>query len=275
LERLVGTHDAFLEGLDHGKVFTAEEIDEWRQMDSDEAIEELLNSSGADSTSVYRVKELREYVSNDRSLLDKLHARAVRVKQKDDPKLKALVDEGLKPILRQAKKEAGGDEADFRRKRKVIIFSYYSNTVDWIFEHLQERFDNDQTLRTYRGRLVAVAGDEATGGVDREEAVFRFAPESSEAPPGYTDDFDVLVTTDVLAEGMNLQDCRNIINYDLPWNPMRLVQRHGRVDRLGSPHQDVYVGCFFPDARMEELLDLEARIRRKVAQGGGYGGDRA
>jgi hypothetical protein len=271
LERLVATHDAFLEGLDRGKVFTADEIDEWRQTDSDEAIEDLLESSRAESTANYRIEELREYVANDRSLLDKLRARATKVQRKDDPKLKALVDSALKPILKQAKREAA-DEADFRRKRKVIIFSYFSDTVDWIFEYLKERFDSDLTLRTYRGRLVALRGDTATsddiatGSVSREEAVFRFAPESSEAPEGYTDDFDVLVTTDVLAEGMNLQDCRNVINYDLPWNPMRLVQRHGRVDRLGSRHLDVYIGCFFPDARLEALLELETRIRRKVAK---------
>jgi hypothetical protein len=69
-----------------------------------------------------------------------------------------------------------------------------------------------------------------------------------------------------LAEGVNLQQCRNIINYDLPWNPMRLVQRHGRIDRIGSPHSDVHLLCFFPDRRLDELLDLENRIRRKLAQ---------
>jgi superfamily II DNA/RNA helicase len=67
-----------------------------------------------------------------------------------------------------------------------------------------------------------------------------------EAPAGRRNDlYDVLITTDVLSEGMNLQQCRNIINYDLPWNPMRLVQRHGRVDRIGGPHRDVYLYCFF------------------------------
>jgi helicase-like protein len=78
--------------------------------------------------------------------------------------------------------------------------------------------------------------------------------------------YDILVTTDVLAEGVNLQQARNIINYDLPWNPMRLVQRHGRIDRIGSPHRDVYIRCVFPDKRLNALLDLEARIRRKLAQ---------
>lgn len=65
---------------------------------------------------------------------------------------------------------------------------------------------------------------------------------------------------------MNLQQCGRIINYDLPWNPMRLVQRHGRVDRIGSPHEKVYLTCVFPDRQLDRLLALEERIRRKLAQ---------
>jgi len=265
LRRLMATHDVFLEGLDRGVVLTADEIEEWQQLDSDEAIEELLKEGGSESAKGYRTKELKAYVSADRELLSKFHARASLVRQSEDPKLRALVEEGLAEILSSARKESKNED-EFRLKRKVLIFTYYSDTVDWIFEHLQERFDNDPSLKPYRGRLVAVSGDETSSGISREEAVFGFAPESSEAPAGYKDDFDVVVTTDVLAEGMNLQQCRNIINYDLPWNPMRLVQRHGRIDRIGSPHDDVYMRCFFPDARMEALLDLEDRIRRKVAQ---------
>src|SRR5262249_29503003 len=59
---------------------------------------------------------------------------------------------------------------------------------------------------------------------------------------------------------------RNIINYDLPWNPMRLVQRHGRIDRIGSPHTRVFLRTFFPDQQLDRLLDLEMRVRRKLAQ---------
>src|SRR5207248_2216531 len=101
----------------------------------------------------------------------------------------------------------------------------------------------------------------------RRKAMYGFAPETTEAPPSEAEDlFDVLVTTDVLSEGVNLQQAQNIINYDLPWNPMRLVQRHGRIDRIGSPHKDVFIRCFFPDRRLDALLDLETRIRRKLAQ---------
>lgn len=65
---------------------------------------------------------------------------------------------------------------------------------------------------------------------------------------------------------MNLQQSARVINYDLPWNPMRLVQRHGRIDRIGSPHRDVFITCIFPDRALETLLALEERIRRKLAQ---------
>jgi hypothetical protein len=264
LARLVASHDVFLSGLDRGVVLTADEIAEWQQLDSDEAIDELLEGGGSESANGYRVKELKASVASDRSLLAQFHAAASSVKQSEDPKLAALVDEA-KAVLKAARSDSKSED-EFRLKRKVLIFSYYSDTVDWIFEHLQERFDNVPSLKPYRGRLVAVKGDESSAGLSREEAVFRFAPESTEAPAGYTDDFDVMVTTDVLAEGMNLQQCRNIINYDLPWNPMRLVQRHGRIDRIGSPHDHVYMRCFFPDARLEALLELESRIRHKVAQ---------
>ncbi len=87
------------------------------------------------------------------------------------------------------------------------------------------------------------------------------------AAPGldHPDLYDILVTTDVLAEGVNLQQARHIINYDLPWNPMRLVQRHGRIDRLGSAHREVFLRCVFPDTRLDELLGLEERLNRKIA----------
>ena len=77
--------------------------------------------------------------------------------------------------------------------------------------------------------------------------------------------YDLLVSTDVLAEGVNLQQCRNIINFDMPWNPMRLVQRHGRIDRISSPHDRVFLRTFFPTDRLDRLLDLKKCILDKLA----------
>ena len=189
---------------------------------------------------------------------------ASAVTQENDPKLAELT-EALAEILR-GRKDAIGEE-DGRNKRKFIIFSYFADTADWIEEHVRKIVDSQKRFAPYRGRIVSVAGQESRHGVSRENAVFGFVPESSDAPAGRDEDrFDILITTDVLAEGVNLQQCRNIINYDLPWNPMRLVQRHGRIDRIGSKHSDVYMWCFFPDKQLEELLNLEERIRRKLAQ---------
>lgn len=264
-EKMARAHDAFLEGLDRGVILTAEAIEEWEQTDNDEALDDLIRTSGSLGAEGYEVDRLRTDVKRDRDLLRGFAKRAAAVKAENDPKLACLI-EALVEIEKQARTE-GLDEQDIRNKRKVVIFSYFADTVEWITEYLKNALESDRRLAPYRGRMVSVVGDESRDGVTRERAVFGFAPESSEAPPGADEDrYDILITTDVLAEGVNLQQARNIINYDLPWNPMRLVQRHGRIDRIGSPHRDVYVRCFFPDKRLNEMLDLESRIRAKLAQ---------
>src|SRR5713101_2760144 len=83
---------------------------------------------------------------------------------------------------------------------------------------------------------------------------------------GNDDLYDILVSTDVLAEGVNLQQCRHIINFDVPWNTMRLVQRHGRIDRIGSAHTRVFLRTIFPAERLDHLLNLEQRILAKIAR---------
>lgn len=175
-----------------------------------------------------------------------------------DPKLDALID-ALAEIATQARADSiDADQA--RTNRKVLVFSYYGDTVDWILQRLHTAVASDPRLADYSGRITSVTGSEG----DKTEVMFGFAPISSQAPRGRdADRFDILVSTDVLAEGVNLQQARHIINYDLPWKPMRLVQRHGRI---GSPHGKVYLRCFFPAQMLDELLGLERLIQRKIAQ---------
>ena len=112
-----------------------------------------------------------------------------------------------------------------------------------------------------------------TGGVDqggRAATIAGFAPQTAgprnaAGEATAKDEFDILFTTDVLAEGVNLQQACQMINYDLPWNPMRIVQRHGRIDRIGSKHDYVHLGLFFPAERLDELLEFEERLERKLA----------
>ena len=264
-ERMARSHEDFLRGLDAGRILTTAELRDLADIAGDEEWDELLAASRAETVAGYDVDRLREAVAHDLELLRSLAAEAHKLEHHDDPKLAELADT-LAAIAAKAAAESVGPE-DERRRRKVIVFSYFADTAEWIDEHLRAVVEYDPRLSAYRGRVVTVLGRESYHEVNRQDAVFGFAPESSQAPPAKSDDrFDVLVTTDVLAEGVNLQQCRNLLNYDLPWNPMRLVQRHGRIDRIGSPHDEVFVYCLFPDDRLNDLPNLEGRIRQKLAQ---------
>jgi len=138
--------------------------------------------------------------------------------------------------------------------------------VGYLRGELARIIDAEPALAPWRGRIVAVAGsgDVEPDPVGRQGAVGGFAPQSTEAID-MEDRFDLLISTDVLAEGVNLQQARHIINYDVPWNPMRLVQRHGRIDRIGSKHNRVFLRTIFPAERLDQLLNLEQRILQKIA----------
>jgi superfamily II DNA or RNA helicase len=263
--KMAASHDDFLELLGQGLVATGKTLAEWAATDSDdmEELDEFVSRNGADLESVaqYDLEALRADVEHDREVLLSFAEEAGAVSADVDPKLAALV-EVLVEIAAEAEAE-GFTPDDARDRRKILVFSYYADTVDWIMEFLEAEVERNPALAAYRGRISAAAGNRD----GREAALFGFAPRTTDAPPGRDEDrFDLLVATDVLSEGVNLQQARHIVNYDLPWNPMRLVQRHGRIDRIGSAFDEVFLRSFFPDAELEELLGLEERLHRKITQ---------
>ena len=152
----------------------------------------------------------------------------------------------------------------------VLVIHASSTTLNnisaWVRDFLDHELHTRPELKGYLGRMVAVSGSDELDDVPRYQAIQGFAPISMEAPVGRDADIcDLLISTDVLAEGVNLQQCRHIINFDMPWNPMRLVQRHGRIDRIGSPHSRVFLRTIFPVDRLDGLLNLEQRILDKLA----------
>lgn len=262
LRKLVLGCNAFLKGLDEGKVLHGRGLSEIEDLSDLDEWNALLDDGEWRPATEYQLGKLRTAVEGDRDLFMELLQEVERVEPLANPKLLAL-EQALAEIAKQAKREGGPDDRD---RRKVIVFTFFEDTARWLYEALVEVSSKKKSLVDYRGRIVAVSGDWSEG-ASRDEAVFGFAPKSTEAPPGRdADRFDLLITTDVLAEGMNLQQCRHIINFDLPWNPMRLVQRHGRVDRIGSPHDTIFLRCFLPDRQLDALLELEARLRHKLAQ---------
>ncbi|EJN59701.1 helicase-related protein [Halogranum rubrum] len=276
LERMVSQNRAALQLMDEGYFPNSDAIDEWMETDSDEAWEELLAEAeggriplGAAEVSP---NQLRADLEHDIEILERWRDGARTVSRDQDEKLHAL-EETLLDVVERAREDAEAGEvsdekveAAFRQNRKILLFSYYEDTVDWILDYLEEVVAEDETLSCYEGRIAGVSGADSKRGITREQAVYGFAPNSSDAPPSATDEFDILVTTDVLGQGVNLQEARTVINYDLPWNPMRVVQRNGRIDRVNSPHSEIYPISFFPEDRLDELLQLEHRVRRKLTQ---------
>lgn len=142
------------------------------------------------------------------------------------------------------------------RGRKVIVFTEYRDTALHLLRHLR---------RTRR--VIAVLGDGAWAGVtrlSRRHAFDAFAPLARGARPDPLLQADVLVATDVASEGMNLQDAAAVVNYDLPWNPVRVMQRVGRADRLDSPHDDVQVAHVVPGGGLDSLCRVLETLRDKL-----------
>lgn len=265
-DKMADTHDAFLAILGTGKIASGGVLKGWAATDSDDPdeLDEYLRDTEdqLDDATGFDVRLLRTHVEHDRSLLRAFAAEARTVDPGTDPTLAALVEE-LADIAAEAEAQGVGDD-DIRDRRKVLIFSYFTDTVEWIEEHLLDVATRDDRLACYRGRITSLtgSGDEK----HKRDVLWGFAPRTTDAPSEVEDLYDLVVCTDVLAEGVNLQQARHIVNYDLPWNPMRLVQRHGRIDRIGSHHAEVFIRCVFPDRRLDDLLGLEERLHRKIKQ---------
>jgi hypothetical protein len=262
---MASSHDDFLGRLDQGWVATGEALREWTSSGSDE-LEQLAamlsrHRDNMEPVEDFDLEALRQDVDRDRDLLLGFATEAETVQASKDPKLAVVVEE-LAEIAAQAAGD-GVDEGDRRDRRKVLVFSYFADTVDWVAERLRAVVEEDPRLAAYRGRVAAITGRAGS----KEEVLWGFAPRTTDAPPASAEDrFDIVVTTDVLSEGVNLQQARHIVNYDLPWNPMRLVQRHGRIDRIGSRYDEVFLRCIFPDRQLDQLLGLEVRLQRKLRQ---------
>lgn len=152
--------------------------------------------------------------------------------------------------------------------RKVIIFTAFSDTAEYLYENVS-RF----VLQKYHLNTAMV-----TGSVDGRSTVPRlhcdmntvltcFSPISKDKEllmPGDTTEIDVLIATDCISEGQNLQDCDYLINYDIHWNPVRIIQRFGRIDRIGSRNKVIQLVNFWPNVTLDEYIDLKARVETRM-----------
>ena len=155
--------------------------------------------------------------------------------------------------------------------KKILIFSAFSDTAKYLYDNVSEY------IKKKYGLNIAVI----TGSIDGRTTIkgFKatlnnvltcFSPVSKGRDvllPDSTIDIDVLIATDCISEGQNLQDCDYLINYDIHWNPVRIIQRFGRVDRIGSKNQYIQLVNFWPDLTLDDYINLKSRVetRMKIA----------
>ncbi|MDM8554198.1 helicase-related protein [Desulfococcaceae bacterium HSG7] len=145
--------------------------------------------------------------------------------------------------------------AQTHKNDKLLLFTQYADTARYLFKAFQER------------GLDAVAC--VTGNTENPTAsAHRFSPRSNEMTHKFktADEIRVLITTDVLSEGQNLQDAHIVLNYDLPWAIIRLIQRAGRVDRIGQQAPEILCYSFLPEDGIENIINLRARLRQRIRE---------
>jgi len=151
--------------------------------------------------------------------------------------------------------------------RKVIVFTAFADTATYLFEHLSEWASDELGLNS---ALVTGSGQNRTTlphlRRDLASILTAFSPLSKERPEDLDNegDIDLLIATDCISEGQNLQDCDFLINYDIHWNPVRIIQRFGRVDRIGSKNERIQLVNFWPNIQLEEYINLEQRVSGRM-----------
>ena len=153
--------------------------------------------------------------------------------------------------------------------KKVLIFTAFSDTAEYLYANLAERIKQKYGLNValVTGDVEARSTLKLKEKLDFNKVLTLFSPISKERNAIYshlTDDIDVLIATDCISEGQNLQDCDYLINYDIHWNPVRIIQRFGRIDRIGSLNAQIQLVNYWPDMTLDEYINLKGRVESRM-----------
>ena len=153
--------------------------------------------------------------------------------------------------------------------KKVLIFTAFADTANYIYEQLSERIKTECGLNValITGNVEARSTLKLKEKLDFNKVLTLFSPISKEAAtifPHLKDEIDVLIATDCISEGQNLQDCDYLINYDIHWNPVRIIQRFGRIDRIGSKNDVIQLVNYWPDIELDKYIELKGRVESRM-----------
>ena len=211
-----------------------------------------------------KLPEWLKAVRNDRTQLQFLVEKTQSVTAERDGKLaelkKFIEAKVLQPTI----------NLDGKPNRKILIFTAFADTARYLHEHLDPWARKELKIHT---SLVCGDGGNAAslGRTDFDDILTNFSPlakrRADQVPrfPNQREEIDLLIATDCISEGQNLQDCDLLINYDIHWNPVRIIQRFGRIDRIGSRNDSVQLVNFWPVADLDHYLGVKLRVEARMA----------
>lgn len=249
LERIKRTEQLLLRGS--GNVY--EEESDFDDNDSEDV---YIEGKYEIDVKHLRVDDYLEDLASDKYIISEIHKNAKRIlDEQRDQKLQDLIGILERKVI-ETPYNAGN--------RKVIVFTAFADTADYLYSRLSEY------MRSFGVYTACVTGKRVVtnnGNVDSDfnSVLCAFSSVSKmkkEIPP--EEQIDLLIGTDCISEGQNLQDCDTVINYDIQWNPVSLIQRFGRIDRIGSKNTKIQMINFFPNMELNEYLGLEARVKGKM-----------
>ena len=243
-----------LDAASHRKLLALE--DEAEGVEGETAVHDLIALLPDVDPSQYNLTAIETQLKADLAILQTLRDWIEIISTEKDGKTRDAKLEELKTIL-----------AGPLKGQKVLLFTYYQDTARYLYHSLQA--DPAWQKAAAEPRMGLITGATQS----REEIVRRFAPIANSPRDAegarqrkqlQTEEIQLLISTDVLSEGQNLQDAGVLINYDLHWNPVRMIQRAGRIDRLGTAYQELFIYNCFPEEGLEALLRLVERLQDRI-----------
>ena len=203
-------------------------------------------------------KSWRNALAQDREILELITMNVADITPEHDTKLQWLLDE----LKEKIENPINADN------KKVIIFTAFADTAGYLYDNVstfvKSNFGIDTAMitGTVDGRTTAKLKK-----TDMNTVLTCFSPISKDKAllmPNDSTNIDILIATDCISEGQNLQDCDYLINYDIHWNPVRIIQRFGRIDRIGSRNSQIQLVNFWPDVTLDEYINLKATVETRM-----------
>ena len=205
------------------------------------------------------VKSWEYDLKNDLKLIKFLLAEMHKITPKHDFKLqdiKSHIDNKIKNPINA-------------NNKKAIVFTAFADTADYLYEHISEYIQDNHHLHSAKvtGSKNTTTAITTGSSYDFQSILTLFSPKSKDKDvlmPDDTNEVDILIGTDCISEGQNLQDCDYLINYDIHWNPVRIIQRFGRIDRIGSVNESIQLVNYWPDISLDEYINLKKRVENRM-----------